>query len=86
MCQSCRNEHVFFLFDWPSDLCERARRYCLADVLSFAQDAFQAPVHHLADEITLTASGARGLALLLGAVEQSLRFDVAQITPKRQEG
>jgi len=86
MCQICRNTQVHFLFDWPTGLCDHAKRYALADVVSLAEDILAAPVEHSVDELRLSACGPRGLALILGAVEQALRFDVDQITPATQEG
>ena len=86
MCQSCRTAHVHFLFDWPSEICDEAKRYALADVVSLVEDILQAPMEHSVDELRLSACGARGLALILGAVEQSLRFDVDRIPPQQQEG
>ena len=86
MCQSC-NDRLSFLFNWISDPCDHAIRYALADIISLVEDVLRLPEPQgYDDDFKLSSCGARGLSMILGAVEQSLRFDVDQITPKEQEG
>jgi hypothetical protein len=74
------------LFDWVHTPSDHAKRAALADMIRLVQDvlALPTPQGH-PNDFQLSAAGARGLSLILGAVEQSLRFDINAIGATQQE-
>jgi hypothetical protein len=60
MCQSCHTAHVHFLFDWPTGLCDHAKRYALADIVTLVQDVLALPANSGGDELSLSGAGGRG--------------------------
>ncbi len=83
MCMYCTaSARSFVLFDFASQSCDHANRYILADILSFVQDALRRDPDN---EFELTPAGCDGLGLILGAVEQALRFDIESVRPATKE-
>ena len=73
MCTYCKNNHVYALFTWAPDQCEAGKKHALSNMLTFVQDVLQTPTRtEPTDDFTLSAAGARGLSLIVGAIEQQL--------------
>ena len=74
-----------FLFDWI-DTAEAERRYVLSDLVCFVKEALAQPHDGCDWEVRLSGSAALGLAHLLEAIEESLKFDITLPEPSQASG